>query len=179
MISNILKKFAANSQDIAEMRRELASAERALNELAVLAAERLARDERAAWLEARNACHFFDLIRPRAEARLAAIRAGVVLPGKQTAERFAGEERLAQMTLREADFADAAYTVISFARLPDRLRYLRGCARGGATVGVSGGAQDDARYDRDSLLLETLQRGGVYNDRNYFHEVVTTNTLSF
>ncbi|MFZ0818544.1 MAG: hypothetical protein WAM91_00625 [Candidatus Acidiferrales bacterium] len=153
-----------HSSGIAELRRELASAEHQLRELAACAAGILAQRERAAWLEARDACHAFDRIRPKAEARLAAIRAGIVFPGRQTPERFAGEARLAEMALREADLADAAYTIISFASAPERMRYVRACAQ-----------RDGAEHDSsplDSLLRETLKRGGVYDDRHFFMEVV-------
>ena len=132
-------------------------------ELTALAAEKLARDERAARLQALEDCRFYDRLRPRVEERLAAIREGVVPPGKETPERFPGEERLAELMLHKSDLANAAFTVINFANRHDRLRYLRGGPAGGGANGNN---------DRDALLRETLERGGVYNDRNFFIEVI-------
>jgi hypothetical protein len=50
------------------------------------------------------------------------------------------------MALSDTDRADAAYTVISFARLRDRLRFLRGGS------------------EREAVVREALERGGVYTD---------------
>jgi hypothetical protein len=137
----------ANVRGIVTLRRELATAERELRERAARAAETLSRAERAAWREARDACHAFDSIRPRVEVRLAAFRAGA-------SERFLVEQRLGEMALRDADRADAAYTIISFAGRRERLRYLRGGA------------------ERDSVIRKTLERGGVYGERGHFFEVL-------
>ncbi len=125
------------ARDIVALRRELAQAERMLHEKAGREARQLAVAERVAWREAQDACFFFDGIRPSVNSRLKALQAG-------DHERFLGERRLAEMAIRDADRADAAYTVISFAQLRDRLRYLRGGT------------------ERDSVLAEALQRGGVY-----------------
>jgi hypothetical protein len=133
----------AEARGIVALRRELAIAERHLRERAARAAETLARAERAAWGEARDAC----LRNDRAEARLAAIRAGAP-------ERFLGEQRLCEMALRDAGRADAAYSIVSFAERCDRLRYLRGGS------------------ERESVLRETLKRGGVYGERGHFFEVL-------
>lgn len=113
-------------------------------------AELLADAERIAWREVRDSCHAFDWIREAVTARLEAIHAG----GR---ERFHGEERLAQMALRDADWADASYTVISFARLRDRFRYLRGGS------------------EREAVVREGLERGGVYTGARggrHFQEIV-------
>jgi len=128
-----------NAHDIVALRRELAQAERVLRERAEREARRLAESERIAWREARDSCHVFDWIRQVATARIEALRAG-------SRERFLGERRLAEMAFSDADRADASYTVISFARRRDRLRYLRG--------GV----------ERDSVVREALERDGVYTD---------------
>jgi hypothetical protein len=122
---------------VAALRRELVQAERKLRETAEREARRLAEAEHVAWLEAQDACFAFDRIRQRASKRLEAIRAA-------DRERFLGERRLAEMALRDADRADAAYTIISFAKLRDRLRYLRGGA------------------EREAVVNEAIARGGVY-----------------
>ena len=141
---------AADPRRIRELRRELAEAERALRARAQQAAERLQRAERDACREACDACHAYDRIRPSASARLDAIRAG----GR---ERFHGEEKFAEMALRQADRADAAYTVIAFAHRRDRLRYLRGGT------------------EREAVIREALTRGGVFTEAcggQYFQEIV-------
>jgi hypothetical protein len=153
-----------NISGITELRRELASAEQQLREHAARTADKLARDERAALNEAAENCRDYNHIRQKAEARLAAIRAGVILPGRQAPERFPGEARLAEMALREADKADAAYTIIGFASARERMRYVLACAQ-------RDGAAHDSRA-LDALLRETLDRGGVYTDRNFFREIV-------
>jgi hypothetical protein len=139
---------------IAELRSQLASAERQLRELTEQHAGILKQREHAAWAEARDACLDYDRIRARAQVRVAQILDGVPVPGKHSPERFPGEMRLALMALCEADRADAAYTVISFGGTPEKVRYAQG---------------GDAR---DSLLREAMERGGVYNERNYFVEVI-------
>jgi hypothetical protein len=58
------------------------------------------------------------------------------------------------MALCDANRADASYTVVSFARLRDRLRYLRGGS------------------ERESVVREALERGGVYTERHYFQEIL-------
>jgi hypothetical protein len=128
-----------NARDVVALRRELASAERQLREKAKREAERLAAAEHIAWREARDACFAYDVFRHNASERLEAIRAG-------EREKFCGERRLVEMALRDADRADAVYTVISFARLRDRLRYLRGGS------------------EREAVVREALERGGVYTD---------------
>jgi hypothetical protein len=137
----------AETRGIVALRLELAVAERQLRERAAGEAEALARAERIAWREAQDICHTFDRIRPRAEARLAAIRAGA-------AERFLGERRLCELALRDAERADAAYTVVSFADRRERLRYLRGGS------------------ELETVLRETLERDGVYGERGHFFEVL-------
>jgi hypothetical protein len=99
----------------------------------------LAAAEHVAWREAQDACFLYDYIRANVNRRLEAIHEG-------ERERFPGELRLTQMALSDADRADAAYTVISFARLRDRLRYLRGGS------------------DREAVVSEALERGGVFTD---------------
>lgn len=132
---------------VAALRRELAFAEHELRARAEREAVRLAEAERLALWEARDSCHGFDLIRPLVQKRLAAIRTGAN-------ERFTSERRLAEMALRDADRADASYTVVSFASLRDRIRYLRGGA------------------ERESVLREALERNGVYTERGYFQEIL-------
>jgi hypothetical protein len=127
----------ALDRDIVAMRRELALTEQLLRGQAEREAKSLADAELIAYREARDACYTYDRIRKSARVRLEAIRAG-------GPERFRGERRLAEIALRDADSADAAFTVISFARLCDRLRYLRG------------GPQ------REAVVREALERGGVH-----------------
>ena len=140
-------RIESRPSGIVALRQNLAEKEAALREQADREARLLVAEERLAWREARDACHTYDRIQPRAEARLRAIRSGA-------AERFAGEARLAEMALREAERADVAYTVISFARRSDRFRYLRG------------------GLDRVVVLRETLERGGVYTQRGHFQGIV-------
>jgi hypothetical protein len=148
------KKTPGVAGELAAARNQLANAELRVRQLAAKDAKILDEHERAALLEARDACGAFDNIRPRAAARLAEIRAGVVLPGRKTSERFLGEARLAEMALRQADLADVAYTIIAFANARDQARYMRGGGK------------------RDAVLRETLKRGGVYNDRKFFMAIV-------
>lgn len=121
------------------MRAALLRSAQMLREEAQREAKRLVEAEHVAWREARDSCYEFDWIRGAAIARLEAIRAG----GQ---ERFLGERQLAEIALRDADWADASYTVISFARLRDRFRYLRGGS------------------EREAVVREALERGGVYTD---------------
>jgi hypothetical protein len=135
---------------VTALRRELAEAERALREQAEREAIRLVRAEHDAWREARDACHAFDRIAPKARARLEAIRAG----GQ---ERFPSELALAEMALTDVVRADAAYTIVSFANRSDRLRYLRG------------------GHEREAVIREVLTQGGVYTDAcqgHHFQEIV-------
>ena len=125
--------------EIVELRLKLAHAERLLRESAECEAQRLAAAEHVAWCEAQGACFAFDRIRQNVNRRREAIRAG-------DSERFAGERALAEMALSDADRADAAYTVISFAKLRDRLRYLRGSP------------------ERETVIDEALAREGVYTE---------------
>lgn len=131
--------LTGDAHGVVALRRELAHAERALSEKAASEAQRLAVAEHDAWREALDSCSSFDWIRQAATARLKAIRAG-------DRERFLGERRLAQMALQDGDWADAAYTVISFARMRDRFRYLRGGS------------------ERAAVVREALERDGVYTD---------------
>ena len=135
---------------VTALRHELAEAERELLSRVEKEAARLAQAERRAWLEARDACHNFDRIRPFAQRRIAAIRAGAD-------ERFTGERVRAEMALRAADEADAAYTVVNFARLIDRLRYLH------------------SEAEREAVVREAAERGGVYTSAcggRHFQEIV-------
>jgi hypothetical protein len=58
------------------------------------------------------------------------------------------------MVLRDAERADAAYTIVAFSARRERLRYLRGGT------------------ERETAVRETLERGGVYNERGHFFEVI-------
>jgi hypothetical protein len=149
--------------DLAAARSQLANAELQLRQLAVKDSKILGEHERAALNEALDACRIFDDIRPVAEARLAEIRAGARRVGEKfparaagarTAERFAGEASLIEKTLREADLADAAYTILAFAKARDQARYMCGGSK------------------REAVLRETMKRGGVYNDRKFFMGIV-------
>jgi hypothetical protein len=132
----------SSAGNIVALRQQLAQAERGLRSKARAEAQRLAQAEREAWLAARNACRLFD----RAKARREQIRGG--------SERFPGEERLVEMALATAADADAIYTLLSFGSLADRLRFLRGGA------------------SRTEVIQETIDRGGVYTDRQRFQEIV-------
>lgn len=141
---------AVDPRRITALRRELAGAEQALRARARREAACLADAENAAWREARDVCYAFDRIRRNASARLEAIRTG-------GPERFRGERPFAEMALREADRADAAYTVISFAKRRDRLRYLCG------------------GDERKAVIREAIARGGVFTEAcggKYFQEIL-------
>lgn len=116
------------------------------------AALRMAELERIAWREARDRCLQLEKIRRNAQRRVDALNQG-------SAERFLGERALAEMALREVARCEprdsAAYTIVSFANLRDRLRFITG---------------SDA--DRETLLRETLARGGVYDERGCFMEIL-------
>jgi hypothetical protein len=133
------------------LRRELAQAERDLREKAEREAVRLATAERIAWLEVREGCLQLERIRRNANARLEVIQSGCL-------ERFSGERSLAEMALLDVATWEtrdsAAYTVISFARLRDRIR----CLRGGT--------------EREAVMRETLTRVGVYTERGYFQGIL-------
>jgi hypothetical protein len=130
---------SVSSQHLLTLRRELSLAERALHHRAEHEAIRFARAEHVAWREAQDVCFAYDDILQNVSRRLAAIRAG-------EHERFPGESQLAEMAFRDADRADSAYTVISFAGLRDRLRYLR------------------SESGREAAVRETLERSGLYTD---------------
>ena len=138
-------------RDIVALRRELAKAERELREKAEREAVRLVEAERVAWREARENCLQLERIRRHATARIETIRDG----GR---ERFNGERALALMVTREVEMLElrdsTAYTIVSFARLRDRLHYLRGGS------------------EREAVIRETLTRGGVYTERGYFQGIL-------
>ncbi len=137
--------------DIVALRRELAQAERVLRERAEREAVQVAEAERIAWREAQANCLQPERIRREANRRMEAIQAGGT-------ERFLGERALAEMALSDVEKWElrdsAAYTTISFARLRDRLRYVRDGS------------------ERDAVVRETLARGGVYTERGYFQEIL-------
>ncbi len=133
--------------DIVALREQIAQAERDLRVKARTEAVLLAEAERSAWFEVQENCFSFDWIRLRAQECLEAIAHG-------KKERFLGEGRLAELALRDADRADAAYTVISFSRMSDRVRYLHGSS------------------EREAIINETLMRGGVFDERNKFMEIL-------
>jgi len=138
-------------RDIVVLRRELAQAERKLRERAEREAVRLAEAERVAWRETREACLQLERIRRDANARFEAIRRG-------EQERFPAEYALAEMALREVETCElrdsAAYTIISFACLRERLRFLHGGP------------------EREALMHDALTCGGVYTERGYFQEIL-------
>jgi hypothetical protein len=139
-----------SAHSVSALRRELAQAERHLRVHAEREARRLAEAEHVVWREAQDACTAYDCIRQNVTRRLEAI-------GSRESERFPGECTFAEVAMREAERADAAYTVISFAQVRDRLRYLRGGS------------------EREGVLRETLERGGVYTGRcggRHFQEIV-------
>lgn len=143
--------MSVTSQHVLTLRRELAQAERALREKARAEAIRLAEAERTAWFEARDRCLQLERIRRNVKARLSAILRG-------GPERFSGERKLAEMALNDVEKWEprdsTAYTIVSFARLRDRLRYLWGGS------------------EREAIIVETLKRGGVYNEHGFFMEIL-------
>jgi hypothetical protein len=124
----------------------LVGIERELRKGARRAARTLALAEAVVSRQAQDACDAFSRIRPRVEDRLAAIQGG-------SSERFLGERRLAELALRDAERADAANTILSFARRRDRLRYLCG------------------GFERETVIAETIRWGGVYGERKQFHRM--------
>jgi hypothetical protein len=140
-----------HSRNIVALRHELAEAERELRDRAECEAVRLAEAERAAGREAREDCLQLERIRRDANTRLEAIRRG-------EQERFPAEYALAEMVLREVEAWElresAAYTIISFACLRKRLRFLHGGA------------------EREAVMHEALTCGGVYTERGYFQEIL-------
>jgi hypothetical protein len=125
-----------DSRLVSRLKQELAHAERRLRERAELRARELAAEEEIAWREARDECHAFDRIRTLVWRRWDALSNG-------EKEIFLGERRLAEMALRDADRADASFTVVSFAKLSDRLQFLRGGT------------------EREKTVTRALERGGV------------------
>lgn len=114
-------------------------------------AVRLVEAERTAWIDAQDSCLQLEHIRRNAKARLSAIRSG-------SPERYSGERKLAEMALNDVQKIEprdsTAYTIVSFARLRDRLRYLRGGS------------------EREAIMAETLKRGGVHTESGYFMEIL-------
>ena len=140
-----------HSRNIVALRHELAEAERELRDRAEREAVRLVGAERVAWREAREDCLQLERIRRNAIARIEAIRSG-------DCERFQSEYELAETSLRDVEAWElresAAYTIISFACLRKRLRFLLGGA------------------EREAVMRETLTCGGVYTERGYFQEIL-------
>lgn len=141
----------AGVQDIVELRRELGHAEIQLRVRADQEAVKIAQAEHTAWCEARDCCLQLERIRRSAKSCLKAIVAG-------SRERFREKRELAELALREVERWElresAAYTVVSFARRRDRLRYLRGGS------------------ERETVIHEAIKRGGVYDERGHFVEVL-------
>jgi hypothetical protein len=139
------------SADITALRAALAQAEYQLRQSAELEAVRVADAERVAWRSAREACLELEQIRKNAISRLQAIQNG-------GPERFRGEGTLARGALDDVEAWErrdsAAYTILSFACLRDRLRYLRGGS------------------GREAVLVETLACNGVHTERGYFQEIL-------
>jgi len=140
------------TQNIRVMRRTLASAERTVRDRAESEARRLASMEREAWTEAHDRCLQLEKIRRQARARLAAIADG-------SPQRYPRERATAVIALREVARCEprdsAAFTLLSFASARERLCFLR-----------SGPAE------REALLRATLARGGVFDDRGRFWEIL-------
>jgi hypothetical protein len=139
------------ASNIVALRRALAQAERRMRERAGREAVRLTEMERLGWREAQANCLQLEQIRRQASTRLETIQGGGM-------ERFTGESVLAEMALKDVERwalrPSAAYTIVSFARLRDRLRYVRDGA------------------EREAVMRETLACGGVYTERGYFQEIL-------
>jgi hypothetical protein len=142
---------ATEASNIVAQRRDLAHAERRLRVRAEREAVRLAEVEVLCWRDAQAACLQLERIRRQASARVEAIQGGEM-------ERFSGERTLAEMALSDVESWElrdsTAYTIVSCARLRDRLRYLRGGA------------------EREVVMREALACGGVYTERGYFQEIL-------
>jgi hypothetical protein len=141
----------ATPRDIVALRRGLAQEERGLRERAQREAVRLAEAECVAWREAQADCLQLQRIRRSAKRRLESIIA-------ESPESFSGERELAEMALRDVEAWElrdsAAYTIVSFARRRDRLRYLRGGS------------------ERVAVMREALEHGGAQTERGHFQEIL-------
>ncbi len=137
---------------IDSLQRQLAAIDRRIAELAQQEATRIVALEHAEWLAAGDECRRLDKSRRNARARMAALAEGA--PRRQPHEMWIGVQALAALNLFQPP-ADAAYTLLSFAGKRERLRFLRA-----------------SRAEREAILRETLARGGVFNDRGYFQEIL-------
>jgi hypothetical protein len=112
----------------------------------------MAELERVSLIACADRCREQDRTLGYARRRIAEISRGVP-------ERFNGERKLAEFALplveRCALRFDVIYTVLAFGAIHDRWCYLRG---------------GDA--EREALIRSALARGGVYDDRGRFREIV-------
>lgn len=134
------------------MRRNERSNQQTLRARAEREARYMADLERVSWSACLEQCRSCDRTLGYIRQRLAEISSGA-------RERFAGERKLAEYALPQVEQwalrFDVIYTVLSFANLRDRWRYLRG---------------SDA--EREALIREVLERGGVFTDRGCFQEIL-------
>jgi hypothetical protein len=142
----------ADANQIGALQRQLAAINRRVAELAQQEACRIAALEHAEWLAAGDECRRLDKSRRNARARLTALAEGA--PPRWPREMWIGVQALGALNFFQPP-ADAAYTLLSFASARDRLRFLRG-----------------GRAEREALLREILTRGGVFDDRGRFQEIL-------
>ena len=142
----------ASANQIGSLQRQLAAIDRRIAELAQQEAGRIVALEHTEWLAAGDECRRLDKSRRNARARLTAVAEGAP-------KRWPREMWIAAQALHALNFfqppADAAYTLLSFASARDRLRFLRG-----------------GPAEREALLRDTLTRGGVFDDRGRFQELL-------
>jgi hypothetical protein len=142
----------ANADQIGSLQRQLAAIDHRIAELAQQEAGRIVALELAEWLAAGDECRRLDKSRRNARARLTAVAEGA--PKRWPREMWIGVQALHALNFIQPR-ADAAYTLLSFASSRDRLRFLRG-----------------GRAEREALLRDTLTRGGVFDRRGRFREIL-------
>lgn len=143
----------SSATHLESLERQLAAEKRRIAELAQQEAEQIAAQERAEWLAAGEECRRLDKELRNARARIAAVADGA--PKRWPREIAMGVQVLGSYQNYFLPMADATYTLLSFAGKRERLRFLRA-----------------GREEREAMLREVLARGGVYNDRGFFQEIV-------
>lgn len=142
----------ANANQIDSLQRQLAAIDRRIAERAQQEAGRIVALEHAAWLAAGDECRRLDTSRRNARARLTALAEGAAK--RSPRELWIGVQALDALNFFQPR-ADAAYTLLSFSSARERLRFLRG-----------------SPAEREALLRDILTRGGVFDRRGRFQEIV-------